>query len=651
MKRYLLIAVILLFLGGCQALPDTSTSENHVAKPEVRSSFGNYISRDAPIWDGFELTSQYISAEDGTKLAIDMFIPTRQGVISTEPLPTVLHYTRYMRAYEDDNGVRISQGENDPILQHLLQHGFAIVVADARGTGASFGIHHGANSVEENEDSFAIVEWIADQPWSNGNVGMSGRSYPGQTQYHALTQTPPALKAIFPEMANPSPFDFVHSGGAALDDFIDVWGQGTIDADLGRARTAARVDDDIDGSERDATIPMRTGNLWAPEIVVPGSNVRDYEINRPNGGYWSWETISVLDDLDAIAESGIAIYHLVGWYDIYTNQGPWLYASLEGRVPQKMMIGPWVHMAGIGGSVHKSEILRWFDYWLKGIDNGVMDEPSVHYFIMEGNHTLPKGLKETLPTLDESAAEIPTNWIATEKWPPATVETKLWFEAGPSGTVASKNDGILGKTAPTTAGSDSYTVDYSSRVGSFSRYMNGYTATRTDLKNATYFDERTEENKKALTYTTVPFTKEMVIVGYPTIHLKVSSSHSDGDFFAYLEEVDAEGRSHYITEGVLRASHRKSFSPPPFDTLGIPYNRSYREDLAPLVIDEPVILEFGFMGTSILIDEGHRLRVTITGADATNFAFHPDLNGVDAPAIKLHRGHVDGSHIVLPVVQ
>ena len=634
------------------------------------ASFGTYTSPDAAVWDGWNRYSQYIPAKDGTQLAVDVFLPTRDGAEPTEPVPVVLHYTRYIRAIEGEDGV-VHGREGDPVLQHLLTHGYAVAAADARGTGASYGVHHGAFSVEETEDSYEIVEWLAAQPWSNGKVGMSGRSYPGMTQYQAATQAPPALKAIFAEMAGPSAYDFIYRGGAFKKDFVDVWGAGTRAQDLGEAGKPARVDTDVEGVSRDDAVAEHAANLWAPDLITEGSNLRNFAIDRDGDGHWSWDqVIATIDDADAIAASGIGIYHLAGWYDIYTTQQPWLYATLEGRSPQKMMIGPWTHSGGYGGRVHDAEILRWYDYWLKGIDNGVMDEAAVHYYVIEGNHTLPGGGdwgedgEEELPggpvpTFDEAAAEDGGAWVGVSEWPPAAERRKFLLAGGTSGTVASVNDGLLVAagdghqgSAPTgdmAAGADGYTVDYSSRMGSFSRWMNGYGARREGPAGATYFDERSSEDEKALTYTTEPLTAELTLAGYPTAHLWVTSSHTDGDFFVYLEEIDQEGRSHYVSEGVLRASYRKT-SEAPFDNFGLPFHRSYAEDLADMVPGEPTELSFDLMGTAIVIDAGHRIRVTITGADARNFALHPDPAGQDAPRIEVLRGGELASYVELPVM-
>ena len=601
------------------------------------AGFGAYT-REAT-YDGANRYSVYVPMPDGVRVAVDYFIPTSEGVEATEPLPTILHYTRYIRAVEyqtedGDTGIS-SQAERDPILQHMLHRGYTVAVADARGTGASFGVHNGAFSVEETADSYHIIEWIAEQTWSDGNVGMQGRSYPGMTQYQAATQAPPALKAIFAEMAGPTAYDFVFRGGTYKNEFIETWGAGTMMQDT--AGGAAPVDEDPDAALRDAAVEEHSANLWAHEMVAQeGSGLRDWTLATADGGQVSWDTIATIDDRETMDASGIAIYHLAGWLDIYASQQPMFFANLP-NAQQKMMIGPWIHSGGYGGDLHKAEFLRWYDYWLKGIDNGVMNEPPVHYYVMQGSHTLPDDPEVEL-SLDEERAEDPAAWTATDSWPPPGLSTRQF---------ALKGGGSLADGPGGDAGQDEYAVDYSSSVGSFSRWMNGHGSRRQDRRGTTFFDERSAENAKALTYTTEPMTEAMTITGHPIVHLSVTSTHDDGDFFVYLEEIDADGRSHYVTEGALRASYR-AVGEAPWEDLGLPFHRGHAEDLEPLT-DEPAYLQIDLMATAVTIDEGHRLRLSIAGADAANHALYPDPEGVDAPTVTIHRGGEDGSWLDVPV--
>ena len=675
MMKHSTLPALLLLLGAC-APGDTGSNapaDSASETPKVASHFGDY-GPETPPFDGRNRYSLYIPMKDGVQVAIDYYLPTAAGVESKDKLPVVLHYTRYQRATEDETGKLQTQMDADPVLQHLSQNGYAIAVADARGTGASFGVNNGAFSKEETADSTAIIEWLAAQPWSNGNVGMQGRSYPGMTQYEAATQGPPALKAIFAEMAGPTAYDFVFTNGTYKKDFVDQWGNLTKAMDLSESTRPARVDADQDGKQRDEAVAAHAKNLWAHDILsAPENRYRDFDGAAANGASWSWEAINTIDNTGELSTHDVAIYHLVGWYDIYTTQQPFLYESLEGQVPQKMMIGPWTHSGGYGGNVHKAEILRWYDHWLKGTANGIMDEEPVHYYVMKGNNTVPVTAESAAPTdasaataaarsPDETGAEDGGAWVATREWPPTTTApARLSFDGGKSGTVESINDGTLVIGTPRTgteassatlridAGADRYEVDYTSSVGSFSRWMNGYGSRRKQPADTAFFDERTAEDKKALTWTSPPLEEAMTIVGYPVVHLVMSSTHTDGDVFVYLEEVDAKGAAHYVSEGAIRASHRK-LDPAPWKNFGLPFHRSLAADVQPLVKNETTTLDFDLEGTAIVIDAGHRIRITLAGADRSNYELWPDPKGMDRPTVTVHRGGDTTSYVEVPVV-
>src|SRR5207249_233170 len=178
--------------------------------------------------------------------------------------------------------------------------------------------------------------------------------------------------------------------------------------------------------------------------------------------------------------------------------------------------------------------LRWFDYWLKGVENGIMREPRVHYYTV--------------------GAQPGNEWRATDRWPPPARPTAFYLVEGISGTVHSCNDGGLwdGKSSPA-AGIDSCAIDYSASSGVSTRWTNDYRRT------TGYMDLR-DNDAKGLTYTSAPLSADVEITGHPVVDLWVHSSQDDADLFAYLEDVDAQGWSHYVTEGVLRASLRAETS-------------------------------------------------------------------------------------------
>jgi len=161
--------ILVICLIGCAPAPETSGSRV--------SSFGVYSGYSEAVYDGSNRYSVYIPMPDGTKIAVDYFLPTAGGVEVTEPLPVILHYTRYIRAVETDDG--IVGKDRDPILAHMLAHGYAVAAADARGTGSSFGVHNGAFSAEETADSYHIIEWLATSPGATATWACTDDPIPG----------------------------------------------------------------------------------------------------------------------------------------------------------------------------------------------------------------------------------------------------------------------------------------------------------------------------------------------------------------------------------------------------------------------------------------------------------------------------------------
>jgi len=427
----------------------------------------------------------------------------------------------------------------------------------------------------------------------------------------AASTAPPHLKAIFPEMAMFDMYSFAYPGGVFHYDFISKWS--SLVRDLDTVVFAAPVDEDSDGTMLAEAIEEHKANRDVYELAasMPYRNSRDEENNL------TYLDSSPSSYVSEIKKSGVAVYHLVGWYDLYTRDATVWFKNLDN--PQKIVIGPWSH-TGTEGLALAAEYLRWYDYWLKGIDNGIMDEAPIYYYTMGA----PEG-KE---------------WRTAWQWPlPNEKPTPYYFRSGPSGSVNSVNDGLLSTKSPSSAiGQDDYTVDYATTSGTATRWTNGYGGDF-DYPNMTINDE------KGLTYTTLPLDSDVEVTGHPVVHLWVTSTAKEGDFFAYLEEVDTEGHSHYITEGTLRASHRAT-STPPYEYMGLPYYRSFTEDVIELP-SEPVELIFDLLPTSNIFDEGHCIRLTITCADKDN-TLTPELS--PPPTVSIYHNANFASFIILPII-
>jgi putative CocE/NonD family hydrolase len=325
--------------------------------------------------------------------------------------------------------------------------------------------------------------------------------------------------------------------------------------------------------------------------------------------------------LDRINQSGVAVYNSVGWLDLFARDGLLWHANLT--VPHRLHVRPLFHnqMGKFQRDLDfAAEVHRWFDHWLKGIDNGIMEEPAVHYYVM--------GQKDS------------SVWQTADQWPPPEQQVRRFYLAeGRSGSVDSTNDGCLRPEQPGEPEAfDAYTVDYSTTSGVHARWS-------AVLKGGAY-PGLLANAERGLTYTTVPLESEVEVTGHPVVCLWIITDAPDLDLFAYLQEVAPDGRAWYISEGCLRASHC-ALSEAPFDNLGLPYHRSYEEDVRPIPAGEPVELAFDLLPTSKLFRKGNRIRLSITCADADNFGT-PILD--PPPQIRVLRDASHASFIELPSI-
>jgi putative CocE/NonD family hydrolase len=577
--------------------------------------------------------SSYITARDGTRIALDVVRPSVNGIPVEDPLPVILIHERYHRADMQD-GVGVTQASYEPLWSFWLRHGYVLASSDMRGTGASFGSRPGEFSDLDSQDAYDVIAWLAAQSWSNGRVGMMGVSANGISQFVAAGSAHPALRAIIPQMAMFDMYDFAYPGGVYREEFLRAWSAHIRRLDLNTPPVP--VDEDDDRALARAAVEAHAANLNIYEASqdAPFRNSILEEVGAR--GYLDW-TISRF--VPGINRSNVAVYQITGWYDMYPDHQALWFNNLI--VPQRIVFTPFSHGAGfVDGwrrtvdplvnddfsvlyafAFHTVEHLRFFDYYLKDIDNGIGDEPPVWYYVMGA------------PANDA--------WRTSERWPlPDEQRTRFYFRGGPSGSIQSANDGLLLPDAPTAvSASDAYTVDYTTSMGRSTRWHNGHGG---DF----FYGDMADQGERSLTYTTPPLDAAIEVTGHPTVSLWITSSADDGDFFAYLEEVDEDGYVHYITEGVLRASHRRTHAAP-YNNMGLPWHRSFEADIAPLPAGEPVELSFALLPTSNIFDAGHRIRLRITGADRDSH-FTPQLE--PAPEVSVYRDATYPSYVELPII-
>jgi hypothetical protein len=609
------------------------------------SEFGRYQGYSQPLYDGSRRTSDYLVLPGGNRLAYDLILPTRGGVPATERLPVLFKYTPYLRTFTifDRDGkdligdlfelpwwqrafLRLRYWTSDrghlmdPLfrtkwLERLLRHGYVVVVVERSGTGASSGVADLSHQAAMREAG-QILDWIAAQPWSNGRIGMYGESFQAMVQFAAAASGNPHLKAIFPASSGFDPYNVTFAGGVYNKGFQSffTWSMAFLE------RVVTPVDADADGAQLARVIEERRGRTAA----VQSTRFADFGFRdslTPQGQRF-WRGGEVYALLEGVNRANVPAYVTCGWYDIFTADAFLLYRNLT--VPKRLTLRPIDHSKAddpAGDLDYGAEAHRWFDYWLKGIDNGIMREPPVHYYVMGA----PK-----------DAA-----WRASAGWPPAGMATARWhLREGKTGSIESANDGFLQMEAPATPGSgDAHTVDYTTTTGKGSRW-------RSINWPRDYPDMRAND-RKALTYTTAPLASPMELAGHPVLRLWLASDAQDLDVFAYLEEVDGGGRSAYLTEGVLRASHRRQGAAP-YDNLGLPYHTHAQRDAAPLPAGAAVELAFGLLPSSVRLPQGSRLRLTVAFADADNFDT-PVLQ--PPPRVRVLREPAHASSLEIPLAR
>jgi len=615
------------------------------SRPEKVSRFGEYRGYSAAIYDGYVRRSDYLTLSDGTKLAYDVLLPTSDGAPADEPLPVLFKFTPYLRTMTmvDDGKILIAElfelkwyekallriwakfkkdGHlRDPVggtpwLKNMLRHGYVVVVVERPGVGASFGVLDPSFEVAAREAN-QVLDWIAAQSWSDGNIGMFGDSSEAMLQYAAASVGNPHLKAIFPCSSSFDVYDAVnYPGGIYNKAFNALFSWSTTALEI----LVTPIDSDEDGTllaqarqeRKDMTLGQKS------EEALKKFPFRD---SMRAEGQMFWKEMSLYTFFDQINQSGVPVYGSNGWYDLFTRDMFLWHVNLT--VPRRLHVRPLDHNAMDDTQFdldYGAEAHRWFDYWLKGVDNGIMDEPPITYYVMGA------------PKKDA--------WRTSDQWPLADQRlTRFYFAEGKTGSVTSVNDGFL---RPEPSGDpnayDTYPVDYLTTSGIHSRWA-------AVLEAADYPNMRAND-EKALTYTTPPLETDVEITGHPVVHLWIATEAPDVDMFVYLEEVDNEGNSTYVTEGNLRASHR-ALSEAPFNNLGLPYQRSYESDLALIPAGEPIELVFDLLPTSKLFHKGNRIRIAITGADDDNFET-PILD--PAPEIRLLWNATYASFVELPMI-
>jgi uncharacterized protein len=563
------------------------------------SSFGQY--QTSPSYSEAVTTSQHLSMRDGVRLAISITRPSQNGKPVERRFPVLWQHALAIAApgiLALNPASAMTGGYG--VAPNLAYYGYIVVQVARRGQGPSFGKRRGYNDRSEAYDAYEVIDWLAAQPWSTGTIGIYGCSNTGDASMHAVTAANPHLKAAWAGCFSWEKYDGFWRGGIYAN-----WGTGperTIEQDV--ANTPVQGDE-AKVLLRQAAEDHQGGTvltqMWA---AMPFRD--DY---APGVGSRFWYEGSVASYLPQINASGTAIYIQGGWRDDLRGQGLLTYANLKDV--KHVVIGPWGHCQN-GDFNMLAEMHRFFDQHLKGIDTGMLAQDPIHYFTVNA----PSG----------------TEWRSSKIWPVAGTQLAKFFLAGSSPT-----GGELKPQAPTGSGSQTtFSIRYDVDCPAIARQPGGL-LTGAPACPVEHGGPRFE---------TAPLESDTEVTGDATINLWISSSASDGNIFAYLEDVAPNGKTSQVTDARLKASLRK-VSKPKYENYGMPYHRSHREDAQLLKPGEPAQLIFAFLPESYIFKAGHRIRISLAGSDYRE----RDRTPVSpAPVVTIHNTPSNPSYISLPMI-
>ena len=550
----------------------------------------------------------------------DVAIPMRDGVVLRADIirPAIPGRTPVL-VYRTPYGKESALKEYTT-FRHAVERGYAVVVQDVRGRYTSDGEFRPYES--EGRDGYDTIEWAARQPWSDGNVGTFGLSYPGAVQWLAAVETPPHLKAMVPAMTFSTPQNFFYAHGLWDLSWLDwIWGNIAPDVRVKKNLPGPKTYDEAlaawkqVGPKMQATVPLTA----VQELRSVDPYYYDWLSHPPEDPWWEWcELRNKYDRVHA------AVLNLSAWYD--DNYGPegattnflGLLNSRSGETDPRthLLLGPWVHGVDSTHVTHSGErefgpaaaidydeiVLRWMDHYLRGVDNGVDKELAVRYFVMGANQ-----------------------WHEAKTWPPGSQSTSYYLQAPAEG-----NRGALTTSQPN-SNSASFISDPADPVNN--KYQ---TSGAHDYRELA-------DRKDVLTFDSPPLDDDLEVTGPIHADVFLSCDWRDLDLWARLLDVAPDGTAFNLMSpglDVQRASYRD-----------MPRGRQLLE---PGSIYE---LHLNDLITSNLFAKGHRIRLQISGTFFPNFSRNPQTGESEASSAKMQKVRISiytdrqhASHVDLPIV-
>lgn len=585
---------------------------------------------------------------DGIRLAANIYRPARNGSLVDGKFPALLLRTPYNKTLRGNN-----------FAAYFVAHGYVVVTQDVRGRYNSEGSWRPL--FDDGNDGFDTAKWIGSQPWSDGGIGTLGSSYEGGTQHALALTNAPDVKAMVPlfAMSDVAQYGVRHNGAFELRWFNWIFSMGDPSGKPNLVASARAASDpaaapalaDLSQRVRDyiQQLPLRAGTT--PLRFAP-----DYEkflveaMSRgPEDKFWDEMGVSVADH--AAEYKDIPVYHVTGWYDSWGAQVANLnYVQLQKakKSSQRLIVGPWVHSrpdihfageaeftpdAGIDLNAFE---LRWFDHYLKGIDNGVDREAPVRIYVMGGGD----GHKTA-----DGRIFVGGHWRDEKEWPLArAVETNYYLHG----------EGLLSTDKPVAHEPLKYLFDPHHPVPTFG----GNLSSQGDLASQGAADQRCRPDfwlcsdsnplsarNDVVVFETPALARDLEVTGRLIVKLWAASDSPDTDFTAKLVDVYPPNKDYpagvdlNIGDSIVRARYR---------------NKEKAELLKP---GQPYEFTIEMYPTSIVFAHGHRIRLDISSSNYPRFDVNPNtgepLNDNRRWRIAENSIYADPRHpsrIILPVI-
>ncbi|CAN5877332.1 CocE/NonD family hydrolase [soil metagenome] len=559
------------------------------------------------------LYDQRMPMRDGVRLSADVFLPRGSG-----PWPTILLRTPYQSLWSR-------------WIKHAVwwaERGYAFVIQDCRGKFESEGTFYAY--FDDGRDAYDTLEWIAAQSWCSGKIGTWGRSYGGLYQWLLGPLQSPHLTCPAPHVINDDYFRDYHYVGGAFQLTLSI---------MAAICYSVNVDITQEGSALlfNNTKFIRQLPLIDMDVNAIGREIpfwRDWLLHDRYDDYW--ETISATGKHHLI---DVPVFQQGGWFDAYPNSTFRHWNAMTSRAPsektrrsQKVLMGPWSHSVPTGSRLAEidfgpiadvqinEEEKRWYDYWLRGEDTGVMDEPPLRIFVMGENV-----------------------WRFEQEWPPARTSFTRWYLHSNGRANSLFGDGTLSPEPPAGEPSDQFSYDPERPVPS----IGGNNSTQDWSQSAEEpivpgpVDQRMIGRRDdVLVYTSNALEHDLEVTGPIEMMLYAASSAVDTDFTAKLIDVFPDGYAMNISEGIIRARYRNDDRQPELLERG-----------------EAAKYQIRMYPTSNVFKAGHRIRLDISSSNFPRFSRNlntgePVATGTAIVVAKqrvLHSTEYP-SHVLLPVI-